>query len=105
MSVEKFPFNSFTPNCLSALYLLLIGGIADLVPLCNIAFRVACALSIPIPNQSARTSVDILECLSVEEYVCLVGISSGASSNLVVLDIFLGIVVRNCYLNPFSCIW
>ena len=62
-------------------------------------------MSIPIPNQSARTSTDILEFLSVEEYACLVGISYSASSNLVVLAIVLGVVAINCSLNPCYCIW
>ena len=62
----------------------------------------AFVLYIPIPNRSARTSADILECLPVKEYVCLVGISSSASLNIVVLAIVLGIVVSNCYLNPGS---
>ena len=105
MSVENFPFSRFTPYCLSALYILLIGSTADLVPLCSVAFRVTYVLSILIPNRSARTSADILEFISVKEYVYLVGISSSASSNLVVLDIGIGIVVINCSLNPGSCIW
>ena len=83
----------------------MIGSIADLVSLCNVAFRVAFSLSIPIPNWPARTSTDILECLSVEEYICLVGISYSASSYIFVLDIVLGIVASNCYLNTGSCIW
>ena len=105
MSVENFPFNRLTPNCLSALYLLLIGSITYLVPLCKIALRVAFILYIPIPNRSARTSADILEFLSIEEYVCLVDIYSRESSNRVVLDIVLGISASNFYLNPGSCIW
>ena len=98
MSVENFTFSHLTPNCLFALSLLLIGSMADIVLLCNVAFRVAFALSVPIPNQYAGTSADILGCLLVEEYVCLVGISSGASSNLVVLDIVFGIVACSCAL-------
>ena len=105
VSVENFPFIHLTPYCPYALYLLLIGSIADLVLIYSVSFRVAFALSITIPNRSAITSPDILEYLSVEEYVCLVGISFRALSNLVVLAIVLGIVARNCSLNPCSCIW
>ena len=105
LSVENFHFNCLTPNFLSALYVLLIWSIAYLVNLCNVSFRVALALSIPIPDRSSRTSADILECLSVKGYVCLVGISSSALSNLVVLAIVLGIVAINFSLNPGSCIW
>ena len=54
----------------------------------------AFVLSILIPNRSARTSADILECLSVEEYVFLVGISYSASLNIVVLAIVIGIVAK-----------
>ena len=105
MSVENFPFSRLTPYCLSDLHLLLIGSIADLVTLCNVAFRVTFALSVPIMNRSTRNSPDILERLSVKEYVYLVGISSSASLNLVILAIVIGIVASNCSLNPGSCNW
>ena len=67
VSVENFPFSHLTPYCLYTLYLLLIGSIADLFPLCNVTFISASAISNPIPNQSDRTSADILECISFED--------------------------------------
>ena len=90
VSVANFPFNRFTPNCRSVLYLLLIDKSADLVPLWVVTFKVCLALSSPIPNVSASTSADILICLSVEVYVYLVGRSSSVSSYLATSATYLG---------------
>ena len=65
--MEYFTLMRFIPYCCSTLYLLVIESMADLVPLCKVSFEVVFDLSIPIPNQSARTSTDILVYLSVEE--------------------------------------
>ena len=69
MPVGNFPLSCFVLKLRSGLYLLDNGSIADLVPCCNVAFKVDCALFGPIQNLSASTSPDILEWRLVETNV------------------------------------
>ena len=75
MSVAIFQFNRLTWYILSALYLLAMGRIADLVPFCNVAFNVALALFGPMHQCSANVSAVNLECLSEEIKVLRAGTS------------------------------
>ena len=78
---DREQFNLFTLYILSALYLLPIGRIADLVPLCVVAFKVALAFLGPMHHASARSVSATFECLSVDTNVLLAGMSTGALSS------------------------
>ena len=81
VSVANLDLSRGTSNILSARYLLAMGKIADLVPRCVVARRVAFARSGPIPKFSARVSAVILACRSFDRKVRLEGTSSVFNSS------------------------
>ena len=75
MSVANFASSLFMLCILSALYLLLSGMMADLIPLCVVHFIVAAALFGPMPHMSAILIISFFLCLSFDLNVFLLGIS------------------------------
>ena len=75
VSVANFPLSRFVWKNLSALYLLAIGSIADLIPRCVVTLNVALARWMPMPNLSASVSSVTFVCRSVETKVLLSGTS------------------------------